>query len=76
MAIRNGNDEPGGIAPTGDDQNERVEGISNVAKTVNQMQRSIDTELDKTDEAIKNNKDIQEIQSSMNGVLKKLRDTV
>ena len=73
MAIRK---EPGGITPHGDDQNSRIKGISNVSKTVNQMQRQIDVELKDTESYINSNKSIKEVQSSMNNVLKKLGDTV
>lgn len=72
MAIK----KPGGITPTGDDQNQRVKGISDVSKTVNQMQNRMKTEMKHTENAIENNKDIHEIQSSMNTVLKRLGDTV
>lgn len=68
--------KPGGITPTGDAENQRVKGISDVAKTVNTMRRRVDSEIDQTERQIDSNKQIQEIQSSMNSVLKRLGDTV
>ena len=73
MAIRK---EPGGITPTGDAENQRVKGISDVAKTVNEMQRNVDKEIMRTESYVEERKDMQEIQSSMNGVLRKLSDTI
>jgi len=68
--------DPGGITPSGDAENQRVKGISDVAKTVNQMQKNVDTEIMRTETYIEERKDIQEIQSSMNGVLRKLGETI
>ncbi len=76
MAIKD-NETPGGsITQTNDAMDERIANISNVNKTVDGMEKDVTQEIKETEEMIDNSEDIEKVQSSMIGVLKKINETV
>ena len=76
MAIKD-NETPGGsITQTNDAMDERIANISNVNKTVEGMQKDVSQEIEETEQMIEDSEDIEKVQSSMIGVLKKLSETV
>jgi len=80
MAIRDDNTPPsrtpGSITQTADAQQDRIGNISNVSKTVANMQKDVKQRITETKEAVDNSKEISAIQGSMVNVLDKLSDTV
>jgi len=77
MAIRNDNDSsPGSITKTADAQMDRIGNISNVSKTVSNMQKNVKQKITETRNMAESSKDISSIQNSMLKVLDKLGDTV
>lgn len=68
---------PGSITEEADKMHdERMNTISNVSKTVNAMRKRAQTEMQDLERDIKQNKDVQAVETSMNRVLKKLGDTI
>jgi len=75
MAIKN-DKTPGSITQTNDAMDERIANISNVNKTVDGMQKDVYQEIEETEQMIDDSEDIEKVQSSMIGVLKKLSQTI
>lgn len=76
MAEKDNDAAPGSITQTNDAMDERIANISNVSKTVNEMQKGVEQDIQQTEEMINESDDIEQVQSSMIGVLKKLNETV
>jgi hypothetical protein len=66
----------GSITQTADAQNERIQGISNVAKTVNAMSQQSQRQIDQMKMDVESDQNVKEISSSMTGVLDKLNQTI
>jgi len=75
MAIKD-DKTPGSITQTTDAMDERIANISNVNKTVDGMQKDVSQEIEETEQMIDDSEDIEKVQSSMIGVLKKISETV
>jgi hypothetical protein len=76
MAIKNDETPGGSITQTNDAMDERITNISNVNKTVDGMQKDVSQEIEETEQMIDDSEDIEKVQSSMIGVLKKLSGTI
>jgi hypothetical protein len=76
MAIKDDETPGGSITQTNDAMDERITNISNVNKTVDGMQKDVSQEIDETEQMIDDSEDIEKVQSSMIGVLKKLSETI
>jgi hypothetical protein len=76
MAIKDDETPGGSITQTNDAMDERIANISNVNKTVDGMEKDVTQEIEETEEMIDNSEDIEKVQSSMIGVLKKINETV
>ena len=76
MAIKD-NETPGGsITQTNDAMDERITNIRNVDKTVEGMEKDVVQKIEETEDMIDDSEDIERVQSSMIGVLKKINETV
>ncbi len=76
MAIKD-NETPGGsITQTNDAMDERIANISSINKTVEGMESDVVQKIEETEEMIDNSEDIERVQSSMIGILKKINETV
>lgn len=75
MAI-NDRQEPGSITKTADAQNERISGISNVSKTVTQMQKTTQRKIEETQESINYGDSPAATSQQMNGVLSSFGKTI
>lgn len=67
---------PGSITQPSDSNDERISEISNVNRTISNMQKQIDQDLNEIDNEIESSKAISSIQSSMSKVLRNLGYTV
>jgi len=80
MAIRDDNAPPsnlrGSITQTADAQQDRIGNISNVSKTVSNMQKDVKQRITETKQMVDDSEGISAVQSSMVKVLDKLQDTV
>ena len=68
--------EPGSITKTADAQNERISGISNVSKTVSQMQKTTQHKIEQTQESIDYGGSTGTSASEMNSVLSSFGKTI
>lgn len=76
MAIKD-NETPGGsITQTNDAMDERIADISNINKTVEGMKEDVVQKIEETEDMIDESEDIERVQSSMIGILKKINETV
>jgi hypothetical protein len=76
MAIKDDETPGGSITQTNDAMDERITNITNVNKTVDGMQKDVGQEIEETEQMIDDSEDIEKVQSSMIGVLRKLSQTV
>ena len=76
MAIKDDKTPGGSITQTNDAMDERITNIRNVDKTVEGMQKDVTQEIEETEDMISESEDIEKVQSSMIGVLKKINETV
>jgi hypothetical protein len=76
MAIKDDETPGGSITQTNDAMDERITNIRNVDKTVEGMQKDVTQEIEETEDMISESEDIEKVQSSMIGVLKKINETV
>ncbi|MHA1874200.1 MAG: hypothetical protein ACTSVB_08800 [Candidatus Heimdallarchaeaceae archaeon] len=80
MAIRGDNippaNTPGSITQTADSNIDRIGNISNVSKTVSNMQKDVKQRITETQTAVDEGQQISMVQKSMTTVLDKLADTV
>jgi uncharacterized protein with PIN domain len=81
MAIRNDNQPPttstkGSITQTADVQTDRISNISNVSKTISNMQKDVKQRITETKKEVDTGQEISAVQSSMVKVLDKLGETV
>lgn len=70
------NREPGSITKTADAQNERISGISNVSRTINQMQKTTQQKIEETEESINYGSPSNESMREMNGVISRFGKTI
>jgi hypothetical protein len=75
MAI-NDRQEPGSITKTADAQNERISGISNVSRTVTQMQKTTQRKIEETQESINYGESQEATSQQMNSVLSRFGKTI
>ena len=68
--------EPGSITQNADESKERVAEVSNVSRTINQMQKEVNQQINKTGFDTGDYEKIQEVQNSMLKVLSSLSSTV
>lgn len=66
----------GSITETADSSQERIAEISNVSRTINQMRKNVQQEIDETQTEVKEFESVSKIEHSMNSVLLKLNRTV
>ena len=84
MAIRGGNMPPGGKPPNtpgsitqnADANIDRIGNISNVSKTVSNMQKDVKQRITETQKSVDEGQQVSAVQKSMTTVLDKLADTV
>jgi uncharacterized protein with PIN domain len=76
MTIKDDETPGGSITQTNDAMDERITNITNVNKTVDGMQKDVGQEIEETEQMIDDSEDIEKVQSSMIGVLRKLSQTV
>jgi hypothetical protein len=67
---------PGSITKTADAQNERISGISNVSRTITQMQKTTQREIDETRDEIDYGASPDVTMKQMNGVLSRFGQTI
>lgn len=67
---------PGSITEAADSSQERVAEISNVSRTISEMQRQVNQKVDETKQSMGDIQGIEETQNSMNSVLSNLNRTV
>jgi hypothetical protein len=68
--------EPGSITQDADESRERVAEVSNVSRTINQMQKEVDQKVSETKLNVGDYDRIQEVQNSMLKVLSSLSGTI
>jgi hypothetical protein len=68
--------EPGSITKTADAQNERISGISNVSKTVSEMQKTTQRKIEQTQESIDYGGSTGTSAKEMNGILSSFGKTI
>jgi hypothetical protein len=68
--------EPGSITQEADNQDERISGISNVNRTISNMQRNVDTRLQEIDDEVGDSEAISEVQNSLRKVLASMSGTI
>jgi len=68
--------EPGSITKTADAQNERISGISNVSRTVSQMQKTTQRKIEETQDSIEYGGSSETTMREMNNVLSKFGKTI
>ncbi len=79
MAIRDDNTpptKPGSITQTADSQIDRIGNISNVSKTVSNMQKDVKQQITETQKMVDESEGISSVQSSMTKVLDKVAETI
>lgn len=67
---------PGSITEAADSSQERVAEISNVSRTISEMQRKVNQQVDETKQSMGDMQGIEDVQNSMNGVLSNLNRTI
>jgi hypothetical protein len=67
---------PGSITEAADSSQERISEISNVTRTISEMQRKVNQQVDETKQSMGDIKGIEEVQNSMNSVLSNLNRTI
>jgi len=67
---------PGSITEAADTSQERVSEISNVSRTISEMQRKVNQKVDETKQSMGDMQGIEDVQNSMNNVLSNLNRTI
>jgi hypothetical protein len=67
---------PGSITEAADSSRERISEISNVSRTISEMQQQVNQKVDETKKSMGDIEGIEDVQNSMNGVLSNLNRTI